>query len=67
MEALSALWGIILFIAGIFVFVAILSIEVHTRKSNQLLRKLLSEQNPERFVSSPSGSKVIDKETGKKI
>ena len=67
MDAASTLWSIITFIVGLLVFVAILSIEVHTRKSNQLLRKLLEEQNPERFTTTPTGAKLFDSKTGKKI
>jgi len=67
MEALSTLWSLIMFIVGLFVFIAILNMESHIRKTNRLLRKLLSAQDPDRFVSSPTGNKVFDKETGKKI
>lgn len=67
MEVLSGFIGFILVIVGILVVFAILSIETHTRKSNQLLRRLLNEKNPERFELTSNTGKVRDNKYGKKI
>ncbi len=64
MESFSILWGIILIIAGILAFFALLSIEAHIRKTNQILRRILHEQNPDRYEIKYNDGKLRDNEKG---
>jgi len=63
---MESIIGIIGFVFAIGVFIAVISIADNTKKTNNLLRLMLNEQNPDRF-SLTSFGKVIDNKTKKKM
>jgi len=66
MEVLTGFLGIIVLIASILAFIALISIADNTKKTNKLLRLMLNEQNPERFQITTLASKIFDTKLGKK-
>ena len=66
MEAISAILGVIYFIVGLIIFIAILSIADNTKQTNKILRLMLNEQNPNRFKITTFG-KIKDSKTGSKL
>ena len=64
---MEAVFGIIIIVGFIFVFFALINTADNTKKTNSLLRLMLNEQNPERFVLKSISGKILDKETGKKL
>lgn len=58
--------GLIGFIIGVILFIAVISIADNTQKTNKLLRLMLNEQNPERFELTTFG-KLRDTKTNKKL
>jgi hypothetical protein len=64
---MELIFGIIIIVGFIFIFFALINTADNTKKTNILLRLMLNEQNPERFVIKSISGKILDKETGKKI
>ncbi len=66
MEPISLTISIIAILFILWISYAILSIPDNTKKSNQLLRLILNDKNPERFKLIGRG-KIEDTNTGKKL